>query len=387
MLHLAIIGIGNMGFAHAKCVWAGEISGCVLSALCDIDPARLALAKSTFPGVALYSSAEALFADKKADAVLIATPHPSHTRLAIAAMHRGLHVLSEKPADVIFSRAAEACIVAQEAHVLYAMMFNQRNHPVFQALHRLLKSGELGNIKRVSWTVTNWYRTQHYYDSGGWRGTWSGEGGGVLLNQAPHNLDMICMLFGMPQSIYAKCYEGKYHNISVEDEAILLLNYDGFSLTFAASTGESPGINRMEIAADHGKVVVENGKIFWTKLPVSEREICFTSAENWIVPQTEIREIPLIGEDTAHKGILQNFVNAVSDGEPLIADGKDGLNEIMLSNAAYLSAWLKQEITLPLCDDRFAAELQRRAAADQTQKPQTAAQTANGYNGRWYVQW
>lgn len=387
MLRVAVIGIGNMGFAHAKCIFSGEISGCVLSAVCDIDAKRLAVAQKAFPGVAGFASTQALFTADRPDAVVIATPHPSHTSIAIEAMRLGVHVLSEKPADIIYSRAAEACAVAKESGVQYALMFNQRNHPVFRALHNLLKSGMLGSIKRVSWTVTNWYRTQFYYDSGAWRGTWGGEGGGVLINQAPHNLDMICMLFGLPLAVYAQCSEGKFHTIQVEDEAILHLRYADFTLLFTASTGECPGTNRMEIAADYGKVVIENGKIFWTRLSTSERTLCTDAKECFPAPQAETVEVTLSGTDTAHRGILQNFVNAVQYGEKLIASGADGLREIMLSNAAYLSAWEHKEIELPLHDDRFAEALHKRSAAEQFNNKGHQKQTTEGYSDRWQVQW
>ena len=359
-----------------------------LCAVCDIDPARLSLAEQAFPGVAAYADAAALFAVEKPDALVIATPHPSHTQLAMQAMQRGIHVLSEKPADILFSRVQQACALAEERNVLYALMFNQRNHPVFRTLHRLLNSGMLGTIKRVSWTVTNWYRTQYYYDSGGWRGTWDGEGGGVLINQAPHNLDMICMLFGLPLAVYAQCSEGKYHTIQVEDEAILHLRYAGFTLVFTASTGESPGTNRMEIACDFGKVVVESGKIFWTRLPISERALCTEAKECFPEPQTETIEVTLSGTDTAHRGILQNFVHAIQNGEPLIANGNDGLREIMLSNAAYLSAWEGREITLPLQDDRFEKALRQRMENKQKKVAgQAREKAAGGYADRWNVQW
>lgn len=388
MLRLAVIGIGNMGFAHAKCIFSGEISGCVLCAVCDTDPGRLALAEKAFPGVASYADAAALFAAEKPDAVVIATPHPSHTQLAMQAMQRGIHVLSEKPADILYSRVQQACALAREHNVRYALMFNQRNHPVFRTLHRFLNSGMIGKIKRVSWTVTNWYRTQYYYDSGGWRGTWDGEGGGVLINQAPHNLDMICMLFGLPLAVYAQCSEGKYHAIQVEDEAILHLRYAEFTLVFTASTGECPGTNRMEIACDYGKVVVENGKIFWTRLSTSERSLCAEAQECFPEPQTETIEVTLSGTDTAHRGILQNFIDAIGGVVPLIADGNDGLREIMLSNAAYLSSWEGREIALPLQDDRFEEALRQRMENRQVKTAgQAREKAAGGYVDRWNVQW
>ena len=388
VIRFAIIGIGSMGFAHAKTLAEGAVDGAALAAAADIDPKRLELAKEQWPDVACYPDTDALLAAGGVDAVIIATPHPCHTELARKVLAAGLPVLSEKPADILFDKVLEAREIAREKGLPYAIMFNQRNNPVYRKLYEMLHSGELGAIKRVNWTVTTWYRTDAYYASGAWRGSWKGEGGGVLLNQAPHNLDMINHLFGVPQKVYAHLSYGKFHPaIDVEDEAILMLSYDGFDLIFSTSTGEYPGSNRMEIACEAGKVVAEGGEITCYRLPVSERVLCASEDRNGPRVKPEIVKIPTPGEDTAHLGILQTFTDHLRYGTPLTADITDGLNEIMLSNAAYLSAWTGEEVSLPLTDGRFARLLRERREADERDITGNADSETGGYSHRWQVKW
>lgn len=386
-IRMGIIGIGAMGFAHASCIASGKIVGCELAAVCDSNEKQLKKAENAFPQVLRFNDYKQMIDDAALHAVLIAVPHPLHTEMAIYAMEHGLHVLSEKPADILYTKAQHACRVAKEQGRVYGIMFNQRMNPVYRRLKELLDGGDLGSIKRVQWTVTNWYRTQHYYDSGSWRGTWSGEGGGVLLNQAPHNLDMICMLFGLPLAVRARCEVGKYHKIAVEDEAELCLEYPGFSLHFVASTGELPGGNRMEIATDTGKLVVEKGTITYYKLAENERKVCFESEEGFVEPDYTVEQVDTSGEDTAHAGVLQRFTNAILRGTSLVADGQDGVNEIMLSNAAYLSAWTDRKVALPLCGDEFEKLLFERMKDEQCTTEQQDLKVSSHYLDRWQVRW
>ena len=388
-LRIGVIGIGNMGSAHAASLYNGKVNGCLLAALCDINAEKRRYAKEHYPNVSILSSSDELIKSNTVDAVIVATPHRFHTDIAVSAMRAGIDVLSEKPADVIYSKAQEAVKVAKEEKRVYALMFNQRNNPVYTKLNELIKSGSIGRIKRVDWTVTNWYRTQKYYDSGDWRGSWSGEGGGVLINQAPHNLDMINMLFGLPNSVYARCSIGKYHNISVEDEAMLILSYNDFDLTFRTATGECPGTNRMEIACDMGKVIVENGKITCALLDESERSLCFDSNESFPSFSVKVTDLVSEGADSAHIGIINNFRDAILYGAPLTASGTDGVNEIMLSNAAYLSAYTKETVELPLSDPKKIEDLLLKLSINEKRvcKDNPTQSLRNDYSERWSVRW
>ena len=385
-LRMGIIGIGNMGSAHAVSIDAGRVPGMVLGAVCDIRESRRAWAAGQLPGVAVYSNAHELIHSGKCDAVLIATPHYGHPPLAQAAFEAGLHVLSEKPAGVAVSQVQKMNQAAKQSGKVFGIMFNQRTHPLFQKARELVQTGGLGLPKRLQWTVTNWYRTQEYYDSGAWRATWAGEGGGVLLNQAPHNLDLWQWIFGMPRRLRADCPVGKYHRIEVEDEAAIYAEYDnGATAVFLTSTGEYPGTNRLEIAGDRGKLVLEDGRLkLWT-LPLPEREFCFSAGTP--LPSPEYTELLPDRPETAHNGILSNFADAVLHGAPLLAPGEEGIHELTLSNAAYLSSWTGDWVSLPMDTARFDQLLGERAERSSLHRGEEGNSADGLYKTRWKVNW
>ena len=266
-LKIAVIGVGNIGSAHARSLFENKVDGGRLAALCDLSPDKRKFCEESFPGVPVFSSCEELFASGTAEAVIISVPHPLHAALCIKAFQANLHVLCEKPIDISVKRALELNRAAQNSDRVFAIMFNQRTDPIFQKAKEIVQSGRLGELKRSVWIITNWYRDQSYYDSGDWRATWSGEGGGVLLNQAPHNLDLWQWICGMPVSLRAECREARYHSIEVEDEALLHVRYaNGATGTFLTSTGEYPGTNRLEIAGSGGQIVVEGNTLHLTRL-------------------------------------------------------------------------------------------------------------------------
>ena len=385
----AVVGIGNMGSAHAECIFNGDIKGMTLEAVCDINPQRLYDFAAAHPGVGAFGNFEELMQNGCFDAVIIAVPHRLHADFAEKALKGGKHVLVEKPADITASKAARMNKTAEKFGKVFGIMFNQRTNPLFARARELVKSGQLGEIKTTTWIITNWFRTQSYYDSGDWRATWAGEGGGVLINQAPHNLDLWQWICGMPDSVVAFCDEGKYHNIEVEDNAKLFTKYkNGAQGVFITSTGEYPGTNRLEISGDKGKLVLENGVMKHWKLNVSVSDVSKTSKEAFANIPCEYSEFKQEEPETAHRGILRNFADAVLYGNELIAPGSDGINELMLSNAAYLSEWKNNsEIILPFDPAEFDFML-----ADKVKKSKYAAveehTVPNGkYSERWKVKW
>lgn len=388
-LRVAIVGVGNMGYAHARAIYGGRVPAMRLCALCDIDEGRCAAAASEFLGTEIYSDYRVMLEEHKADAVIIATPHYDHPTIAIEAFRRGWHVLTEKPAGVYAGAVREMMRAAAESGRVFGIMFNQRTNPLFARAREIVRSGQLGIPKRLSWIITNWYRTQHYYDSGSWRATWAGEGGGVLINQAPHNLDIWQWIFGMPAEIRAACRVARHHNIEVEDEATIYAEYEsGASAVFITSTGEYPGTNRLEIAGDRGKLVLEDGLLKWWRLSVSEREFCFDSVKSFDKIPYEYEEIKQDAKEPGHIGILANFACAVLNGEPLIAPGNEGINELLLSNAAYLSAWRGGgKIKLPPDDGEFLMELRKRCDSSRVKDGAVSASSAGEYNERWQVRW
>ena len=412
-LKVAVIGVGNIGSVHASAIYSGRISGMTLGALCDIDPARRAVLAGSYPGVPVYADPEALLSDaSKAgiDAVIISVPHPFHAAVAVSALEAGLHVMCEKPADVESSRAVRMKEAAEKSGRLIGIMFNQRTDPLFRKAKEIIDSGELGGFKRSSWIITNWYRTQAYYDSGSWRATWNGEGGGVMLNQAPHNIDIWLWLLGLPERIRAFCREGRYHRISVEDEATVYAEFSGGgSGVFVTSTGEAPGLNRLEMAFDKGRLILENGKLNVLRLGVSEREFCFSSRDNFALPPMSSEEFCARPERDGHELILENFAEAVRKGVPLIASIDDGIRELEFSNAAFLSSWTDNWSALPLTRsdrDTFSELLKNKREAELADsKKQCGAEkapadpsrdhnasdrpekTSDKYSERWKTRW
>ena len=383
-LRFAVVGLGNMGSVHALSIHSGKVSDGVLVAVCDIALPRRQWAQENLPGVEIFENFDDLLAAEVAEAVIIATPHYFHPPMAIAAFARGLHVLTEKPGGVQVSAVQAMCAAAKASGKVFGVMFNQRTHPLFRRAREIVRGGELGALKRVHWAVTNWYRKQDYYDSGVWRASWAGEGGGVLINQATHQLDLLQWICGMPTKVWADCAVGKYHNIEVEDDVTIFAKYEnGATATFITTTGECPGTNRLEIAGERGKLVLEDNKLRWWKLPKSEREFCFDGD----VPAAEYTEIVPTEQATAHNGILRNFTNAVLEGEELLAPGYEAIYELTLSNAAYLSAWTGELISLPLDTARFDALLADKISSSSYHFDQTTVEADGEYKSRWNVNW
>ena len=386
---VAVIGIGNMGSAHASCIAKNEINGMSLTAVCDISHKKLETFSEKYPHIKCYESYEKLFEDKVCDSVIIAVPHPLHAQIAICAFKHGLNVMLEKPADIAVSRVQKLNEEAEKSGKIFGIMFNQRTNPLYQKAREIVKSGSLGELKRTVWIITNWFRTQNYYDSGDWRATWSGEGGGVLLNQAPHNLDLWQWICGMPDSVTAFCDVAKYHNIEVEDDATIFTRYkNGATGVFMTSTGEYPGTNRLEISGDLGKIVLETGTLKWYKLKKSIQRIISDSEQGFAQIDCDYEEIGQDEPETAHKGILQNFTNAILFGERLISPGIDGINELTLSNAAYLSQWQgNREIALPFDSELFDNLLAEKTKQSKCRAANSEKSGNTSYLPRWQVRW
>lgn len=386
-VRIGVIGVGTMGYAHARHLVEDQIEGAVLSALCDIDADRCEELKTLFADIPIYKDAEQLFNAGVCDAVIIATPHYDHVPIGIQAFEHGLHVLSEKPMAVQLSAARAFIAAADKSGKTFSVMFNQRTNPLFQKARELVQNGTIGAPKRFNWIITNWYRTQKYYDSGSWRATWCGEGGGVLMNQAPHNLDLWQWIFGMPARIRSFCSVGKYHHIEVEDEALIYGEYkNGATAVFHTSTGEFPGTNRLEITGDCGKMVLENGVLKLWKLQQPEREVCFGSDDAFTKIPMEYTEMTFPNSGNAHSIVLQNFVNNILYGEPLLSDGREALNEVALCNAAYLSSWQEQWVELLPDAAAFDSELAERVKKSVGRNVKKSHENCT-YQERWQVRW
>jgi predicted dehydrogenase len=355
-VRFGIIGLGNIGRYHADYLSKGRVMRAQLTAVCD----AFAPLESYAP-LKTFNDPAQMFRSGDVDAVIVATPHYQHTTLGMAALSAGLHVMVEKPISAHKADAERLIAMARRhPHQVFAGMFQLRTEPRYLRLRKMLQAGELGDLVRLSWMITDWYRTEAYYASGGWRATWKGEGGGVLLNQCLHNLDVLTWLFGMPARVRGFCQLGRYHQIEVEDQVTAYLEYPNRATgVFVTSTGEAPGSNRFEIAGTRGKVVLENNRLQFTRNETDMVEFSRTATVGFAKPEVWHAEIPFSDATVPHAIVMQNFVDAILDGTPLIAPGAEGLHSVELANAMLYSSLTDQTVAMPLDGAAYEKKLQQ----------------------------
>ncbi len=356
-VRVGVVGMGVMGTAHAKAFLAGSVKGAELTAVCDTHRPNL----DRVDGPRKFDSLEAFIGAGLTDAVVIATPHYGHTTVGVAALKAGMHVLVEKPISVHKADAERLLAAHRRPRQVFAAMFNLRTAPRFRRVRQFVEDGTLGALVRVTWMATHWFRTNHYYATGGWRGTWAGEGGGVLLNQCPHQLDLLQWFCGMPRRLMAFCRLGAHHPIEVEDEVTAYLEYpNGATGTFVATSGEWPGTDRLILAGDKAQVeVTGDGRLILRRNRMPTSELCRTSREPMPKPPPEVTEYPAESEGGEHIVILSNFIEAIREGAPLIATAREGLNSLELANAMLYSGVTGKPVDFPLNGAAYERMLKR----------------------------
>lgn len=369
---LAVIGVGIMGSAHVRDI--STLPNAELVAICDVNRSRAdSIAEAA--GVPAFYDYRELLAKGGVDGVVIATPHYDHTPISIDFMNAGVHVLTEKPIAV-HTRDARKMISTYESvkgkypGLVFASMFMSRTYGFWQKIKSMIDGNELGRLVRASWIITEWFRTQAYYDNGGWRATWSGEGGGVLLNQCPHNLDLYQWFFGLPKRVTGFASIGKYHNIEVEDEVTGFFEYEnGMVGHFITTTAESPGSNRLEVVGEKGKLVFENASLSFYRNQTSMFEFIQTCPRSFDRVENELVNVEYEHHgEPGHRIVLENFANAILHGEALIAPAVEGIRGLSLGNAIMLSSFLQQPVSLPFDDDLYADKIEELARTSRFQK-------------------
>ena len=359
IIRYGIVGIGGMGNNHANLFLNNKIKNANLSAILDKD---VSLAKN-YPNIAFYSNASNFFNKEIIDVAIIATPHSSHINLGIQALENNINVIIEKPLAVTVKQCREFIEFSKKYDAKFGIMLNQRTNPAFIKLKNMIQKGELGKIHRYQWTITDWFRTNYYYEISDWRATWEGEGGGVLMNQSIHQIDVCQWLFGMPNSVITDMKLGRFHNIEVEDEVTSIFKYkDGLKGIFTTTTGEAPGVNRLEIASDFGLVIYEDNCITWKKLSGSSTNFIQNSKTLFEKPSFEMFKFDFPYEDDPHiehNRILQNFTNFLIGKENLYVPGNQGINSVELINAMILSGLNKKEVELPLNEEEYENKLKK----------------------------
>jgi predicted dehydrogenase len=373
-VRLGIIGLGAQGGMYAKFIADGLVPSMTVAAIADTDQAVRARAGGLYPEAAIFDDYIAMLESGSVDAVITCVPHFLHPEMAIEALNRGIHVLVEKPAGVYTKQVAELNrVAASKPELTFGIMFNQRNNPLYMRLKEIVDNGEIGAIRRSNWIITNWWRPQGYYDQSAWRATWGGEGGGVLVNQAPHQLDLWQWICGVPQSVYSKVAYGFQRDIAVEDEVTAVADYgNGVTGVFVTATHDLVGTDRFEILGDQGKIVVENSKTATvTRLKKPERELSDAMTMDDVMKlfmgqldAAELYDTEVIEFDSPwgaqHSGVLENFAQAVLHGTPLLAPGSDGMKGVRLANAIHLSSWTGTEVSLDFDEDEFLGMLNER---------------------------
>lgn len=370
-VRFGIIGVGNMGSGHFRSFINNKVENGICTAVADIDASKLEnikkIAIEQNPDAAqlvnYYNSGDELIEAKTCDVVIIAVPHYDHPVFAIKGLKNGYHVIVEKPAGV-YTLQVEEMIEESKKHpeLKLGIMFNQRTNPLFKKMKKLISDGELGEIRRLNWIITDWYRAQRYYDSGGWRATWLGEGGGVLYNQAPHNLDLFQWIPDMmPSKVRAFCQFGKWHDIEVEDDVTAYFEYpNGATGIFITTTGDAPGSNRFEVTGDKGRLVYDKGTLIFDKLETPISEHTKTAENGFAMPNRERIEIKVEEDNPQHVGILNNFANAVLGLEELYAKAEEGIKGVTLANAMHLSTWINDTVDIPFDGKKFYELLQEK---------------------------
>lgn len=361
-VRFGIVGLGNMGSVHSKSMH--EVPGVELTAVCDIDAEKLGRTVSA-TGASGFDSYDKMIASGLIDAVLIAVPHYDHVPMSLAAFEKGLHVLCEKPISVnaASARQLNEIHLQKYSHLKFGINYQMRTNSVLRKMRDLIADGELGPITRLTWIVTSWFRSWTYYASGGWRATWSGEGGGVLINQCPHNLDQIGFISGLtPRRVTAVASIAKTHPIEVEDEVSAIIEFtNGAVGQFITTTGEAPGTDRLEIAGDQGKLVAEGGKLMFHRTRKSVQETNRTTKESFPSIETWISEIPIAKKEEGHKVITENFAQAVLNNEPLIAPGIEGVRGLELGNAMLMAGLTGKPVDFPVDGEAYEAMLKQLA--------------------------
>ena len=366
-IRFGVIGLGNQGTHYALDLFAkGVIENGCIRALCDNNPAKIKIMqeKNEDKSIAYFENYIEMLESGLVDAVLVETPHYQHPEITVEALKRNIHVICDKPAGVYTQQVREMNEIAAQSSAKFTMLFNQRTNCVYRKLKELIDQGAIGKLQRMTWKITVWFRPQCYYDSGSWRGTWRGEGGGVLINQCPHQIDLMQWILGeMPTSVRAFCHYGKWHDIEVEDDVTAYFEFaSGMTGVFITSTGEEPGVNRLEISGTKGMLVIENDKLRMCKLEKDALETSKTATVWKNIPH-EWMDVETDGQNPRHAGIINNFTNTLLGKEELFVDGAEGIKMVELMNAMELSGWNDGEkIVLPVNEERYLKELNAHRA-------------------------
>ena len=365
-IRYGIIGVGNQGSYYARLFKENKVTNGVLVAVCDINESKLDNLKLLFNDeIKYFNNHNSLLDSNLCDAVIIVTPHYFHPSIAIDFLKKDVSVILDKPAGVYTKQVKEMNEVSKNSKAKFTMMFNQRTNSVYRKMKEMIDNKEIGELQRVAWIITDWFRTESYYRNGSWRATWKGEGGGVLINQCPHQLDLLQWIVGLPKKVNAFCHYGKWHDIEVEDDVTAYLEFsNGATGVFVTTTGEAPGSNRFEVSGSKGKLICENDTLLFYKNELDNIKVCKESSKGFDTPKVEIIKVETDNKNEQHLGIINNFTNSLLGLEEQFVDGKEGINNVELMNAIELSGFRNGEsVSLPVNEEEYLLELNKRRSS------------------------
>lgn len=367
MIRIGIAGIGFIAEEYIKLITGGAVQGADITALSSRNAAHMAEIKEKYnlKNAVLFTDYEDMLRCGRIDMVMICTPHFQHPKMAISAIERNIHTLIEKPVGVFPEEldALEHCI-RNHAHVQSGVLYCRRTNPIYASIKQLLEEGALGTIKRITWIITDMYRPQIYFDSVSWRGTYSAEGGGMLMNQVSHHIDLLVWLCGLPEDMQAHCYTAQERNIEVENEVSITMEYSGKAIgQFIASTRECPGSNRLEISGSKGQIILENErKLIARTLQTDEKEFAVATQESYgKIPYEEWEQILEAPDNRIlQAAIVNNFLRALEGKAQVLCPVMEAIQAQQFIQGAYLSSWQEKKLKLPVDTDAYTAELRKR---------------------------
>ena len=374
-MKLGIAGIGVIGESYLKLFKEGRIKEGEVAAVASRNTQRVEkiLEKLNLQEVRVYGSLKEMLEKESLSGVIITTPHKLHVSMMKEALQMGVSVLTDKPLSSTRKEAEEMAVFAKDyPDLVKGVLFNKRANPIHKEIKKIIESGELGILRRALYEVTDYYRSHRYYEESGWRGTYEEEGGGVLMNQAVHQMDLLTWFTDLPKEVMAFLKEGSHRPMTTENDAYLHLFYEGGGVGhFITSTHESPGVHRLELSFDQGQILMENEKTLKiTKLQEPEEDFSRKTETLFAhVPGTlEVKEFEPLEDKEEHVRTIENFIRAIEGKEKIQSSLEEAVKSITLVNAAYLSHFTGKKGAMDFSLEEYDRELHRKIQEERALK-------------------
>ncbi len=370
-----IIGVGVQGKKYADLIQSGKMENSVLTALCTTSEEKKTKLEDEYQDVSVFLDYKDMIKSKEVDAIITTCPSQYHTEIARNALVMGVSVLNEKPAGINSRQVSNLNAIYKrfksKNNVSYGLVFNQRTNTIYQEIKKIIETKQLGDFRRINWIQNSWYRPKEYYESGFWRAKYSQEGGGLIINQAQHTLDLFYYMVGLPKKVFAKTLLGYQRDITTDSDVSVIFEYEnGATGNYVSCTHDMMGTDRLEIDLSGGKIIVENEQCTIYTFFKDEKEVnlTYSNAEYKNIENIFIDKKIITNQNNApdkqYLMIIENFSNNILNGEPLIADGLDSGFSVQMSDAINLSNYYGKELTIPVDEDDYLKFLAGKIIAE-----------------------